>query len=138
MPVLYPPPTGLGESFAYGRSYIYGFATNWPPGSINSFAGGVWKITLTPPYGVHFKLMEFTADFLAWNSSRWHFSQLWQNFYVQAPPAPPVAPEGFNIHMRIKPTTTRQYIALEVGFWTDWYYIDLPSAPPGYWVAPQL
>jgi hypothetical protein len=134
--VLYPTPTGFGDKFAYNRAYIYGFATNWPHGTINTFVDGVWQLTLTEVNPGAYKYMEFTTDFLSWNSSRWQFSQLWENFYSFIPPGPPIAPEAFKIRLIGRPSTRKLYLALDVTYWTDWYYIDLPAAPPGYWVAP--
>lgn len=134
--VLRGAVTGLGEKFAFPRSYIRGFTTNWPSVGVSTLVGNEWRITLDASFGNAYKLMKFQANYFAWNSNCYTFGWIFEDFYVFVPPSTVQPAEGFNLHYRVKPGTRDFYLALDVGFWPDWFYIDLPAQPAGYWRQP--
>lgn len=132
--VLVPSLGGFGGRWAFPRSYVHGFAQNWPADCVVTIDGPVWKLTLPPAYGNVWKYMEFKANIYAWNSNCYTIDHLWENFYIQYEGSPPIAPEGVIIHYVTHPTTKKRFLAFDVGFWTEWYYFTLPPSPPDYWL----
>jgi hypothetical protein len=135
--ILHGAVGGLGERFQTFRPHIHGLATNWPTPATVTQTGALWKIELGAGFGNAYKLMELKTAFFNWTSNRKTFDHIFENFYVVIPPGGPIAAEGFTLRFLTPPGTTRLYLAMDVGFWPDWYYFDLPPSPTGYWLPPQ-
>jgi len=127
---------GWGGRFTFPRSYVKGFATNWPPVAVSTLTDYEWRLTLDASYGFAYKTMEFKPQFWDWNSNTYTFDWIFENFYIVVPPRAPVVAEGFTLKYKVKPGTRDFYVAMDLGFWTTWFYVDPPPAPPTYWLPP--
>lgn len=125
---------GFGLKFAPPRPYIYGFATNWPGVGVSTLVGPEWRITLDASFGFAYKRMVFRDYFFNWHKRRVYFEDMFEDFYVVIPPNAPQAAEGFSLHYKTHPVTEHLYLAMDVGFWTDWFYVSLPPSPTDYWL----
>jgi len=133
---LMPPVLGLGGDFNLLRSYVKGFTTNWPAGCVSTYSGGLWTVTLPPGYGGFTKVMRIKPSFAAWSSNKNTFAYIWEDFYYDITPGGYIAPEQFSLRFKDRPGHLTQYLALDVGYWSDWYYIDLAPSPTDYWLPP--
>lgn len=137
MPVYLGTVGGLGNRWAVQRSYVHGFATNWPPDCTVTTDDGDWRITLPAAYNFNYKRIQFHDYVWSWTSSRFFFEKIFANYYVYFTLTDTIGtPEPISLHYRLNPDDGYQYLALDVGFWTDWYYITLPGGPPGWWSQP--
>lgn len=133
--MLAPTFGGFGDNWAFPRPYIYGFAQNWPANCAVSIVANSWTLTLPTGFGVGVgKQITFKNRFYLWTSNKWTLRFAFEDFYVFSPTAH-TAPEAVTVHYRRHPTTGKLYLALDVGFWTDWYYYQLPPSPTGYWAT---
>lgn len=133
--VLVPVIGGFGGRWTFPRSYVQGLAQNWPAGCVNDNTTHDWILTLPAAYGFNYKRINVAESVYGWNSNFYTIDHIWEDFYVAGPALPPSAPEGIVVHWRYHPTTGKRYLALDVGFWTDWYYLDLPPSPTDYWLT---
>lgn len=134
--IRYGTITGLGGRFALVRSYVKGFATNWPPGCTQTTGGNPMILTLPPSYGSYYKLMRLKDTFYAWNSNVNTMDYVFEDFYVASPLGVRQDAEPFALGLRPHPVNGSIYLALDIGYWTDWYYFDIPSGPSSYWLPP--
>jgi hypothetical protein len=130
---MYPSIAGLGGHFFVHRPYIKGIACTWVHGATSVLSGYTWTITGVYTGITTYQLMTFKPEFFDWNSNKKTIDHLLTDYYYVNVPGGPLATLSLNPQLLYKPDTFDLYLSLDSLRFTDWYYLELPASPDGWW-----
>lgn len=126
---------GWGGRYKFHRPYVRGFAVNWPHGSSIIPHTNGWTVLLNEVAPGWYKRYTFESRFWEWTSNGYTMDWILTQYEIFDPSDVSHGNgENFSLGYRYRPDTVEWFYTLDVGFWGDWYYIEVPPAPTAWFV----
>jgi len=127
--VIYPSP-----KFAFPRSYVPGFFVRHDFG-VPVLTDNILTFTIDGPIPAPHRFTLY-PNFVPWSSNKYTLDFTFTDgeyFYV---PSGTWLPVAYIVGWDFLPGFVRSRITLNAFYGGTWSFVDLPSAPPDYWLPP--
>lgn len=130
-------PTYLPSgTFAFKRSYVAGLWVRHDTGVLTFTDGLLTFIVAGSPDAV--VKVYFKPEFVDWSSNRRTLDWIIEDATYEYPPNPTTHPLPFFAYWIVSPNPPRNCIGIDAMYGSTYTFIELPPAPPTYWLPPPL